>query len=161
MESWQIMPITVEDIDQIIEIENDLFPKPWSRTSYLDELTCKESYSYGITLTDPDKQLQIIAYICFRIIIDEMHLFKIGVAQKWQKKGFATNLFQQSIKFASEKGATAVYLEVRASNTPAISLYHKLGFKIIGKRCRYYPETDEDALMLMKQIDFKYSRLST
>jgi ribosomal-protein-alanine N-acetyltransferase len=154
------MSITIEDIDQVIEIENDLFQKPWSRTSYLNELTCEGSYSFGIAFPDPEKQSQLIAYICFRIIMDEMHLFRIGVAQKWQKKGFASYLFQQSIQFASEKGADTVYLEVRASNTPAISLYHKLGFRIIGNRPRYYPETNEDALVLVKKIDFTYSQSS-
>ncbi|MFH2063817.1 MAG: ribosomal protein S18-alanine N-acetyltransferase [Pseudomonadota bacterium] len=160
MESWRIMPITEEDIDQIIEIENVLFQKPWSRTSCLHELTCEGSYSFGIVFTDPDRPTQFIAYIFFRIIMDEMHLFRIGVAQKWQKKGFATYLFQQSIQLASEKGADTVYLEVRTSNTPAISLYHKLGFRLIGKRPRYYPETNEDALVLMKQIDLTFSQSS-
>jgi ribosomal-protein-alanine N-acetyltransferase len=149
---WQIRPLTASDVDKFFEIEQDLFPKPWNRTSYLDELTCENSYNFSVKSANAGENPPVIAYICFRVIIDEMHLLKIGVARKWQNKGIATWLFQQSIQMAFEKGATAVYLEVRVSNMPAISLYHKLGFTLIGKRPRYYPETGEDALVLMKQI---------
>jgi [ribosomal protein S18]-alanine N-acetyltransferase len=152
LEPWQIKLVQTEDIDQILEIERGLFPKPWDRASYENELTCEGSYSFAITLAEPDKCSLIIAYICFRIVMDEMHLFKIGVAKKWQHMGLATCLCQESIKFASEKGAVVVYLEVRISNIPAISFYRKLGFTMVGKRPRYYPETGEDALVMMKQI---------
>lgn len=152
MKPWQIKPVETEDIDRILEIEKELFPKPWDRVSYENELACEGSFSFAIMLAEPDKGSQLIAYICFRIVMDEMHLFKIGVARRWQHIGLATYLFQQSTKFASEKGAVAVYLEVRVSNIPAISLYRKLGFTTVGKRPRYYPETGEDALVMMKQI---------
>ncbi len=39
-------------------------------------------------------------------------------------------------------------LEVRASNEPAIIMYRKLGFQIVGRRDAYYRDNDEDALLM-------------
>lgn len=161
MESWQIKPITIENIDQVIALEKDLFKNPWSRASYFQELACDGAYIYGIVSEHPGQLPQVMAYICFRIILNEMHLFKIGVAHKWQQRGLAAHLFRQSMKQAAARGAEAVYLEVRPSNKPAISLYRKLGFTEIGRRVRYYPETNEDALVMMKQFKTLHSRPST
>jgi ribosomal-protein-alanine N-acetyltransferase len=49
---------------------------------------------------------------------------------------------------ARELGAQVAWLEVRPSNTPALNLYHSLGFKKMGRRPRYYTDTQEDALLL-------------
>jgi len=146
------MPLTAGDIDPLLEIEQALFPKPWNQTSYLQELAYEGSHNFCVKPADSTEHPPVIAYVCFRMIFDEMHLLKIGVARHWQNKGIATWLLQYSIRQAAEKGATAAYLEVRVSNIPAISFYHKLGFTLIGKRPRYYPETGEDALVLKKYI---------
>ena len=49
---------------------------------------------------------------------------------------------------ARESGAQVAWLEVRPSNHPALNLYQSLGFKEVGRRPRYYDDTQEDALLL-------------
>jgi RimJ/RimL family protein N-acetyltransferase len=53
----------------------------------------------------------------------------------------------------AQQGASSVYLEVRLSNISAIKLYEKLGFREIGRRSNYYPDSKEDALVMMKDIE--------
>jgi hypothetical protein len=52
----------------------------------------------------------------------------------------------------AQQGASSVYLEVRLSNITAIKLYEKLGFREIGRRSNYYPDSKEDALVMIKNI---------
>jgi ribosomal-protein-alanine N-acetyltransferase len=59
------------------------------------------------------------------------------------KKCFTTGLKQ---------GATSAFLEVRPSNASAMALYSKKGFRLIGRRPKYYTDTREDALVLMKNL---------
>jgi ribosomal-protein-alanine N-acetyltransferase len=65
----------------------------------------------------------------------------------------ATWLLEQSFKLAQQKkDLDSVYIEVRPSNNAAIALYHKLGFYVIGTRPNYYPESNENALVMKKQL---------
>jgi ribosomal-protein-alanine N-acetyltransferase len=49
-----------------------------------------------------------------------------------------------------EQGAKSAHLEVRPSNITAIELYQKLGFERVGRRPKYYTDSKEDALLMMK-----------
>ena len=51
-----------------------------------------------------------------------------------------------------KEGAGRILLEVRPSNQPAIALYDKMDFHIIGRRPNYYPDTREDALVMAKNL---------
>jgi len=144
--------MTAGDIDQILAIEQDIFPKPWSRISFENELNREDSNNFIVKHKTGERHLPIIAYISFRLILDEMHLFKIGIAPKWQKRGIASWLLRKSMQMTAEKGAAVICLEVRSSNAGAIAFYQKLGFKQIGKRPRYYPGTGEDALVFINRI---------
>jgi hypothetical protein len=54
----------------------------------------------------------------------------------------------EGLKTLGERGAEEVFLEVRASNSPAIELYRASGFRPVGVRSDYYRNPREDALVL-------------
>jgi ribosomal-protein-alanine N-acetyltransferase len=66
--------------------------------------------------------------------------------------GIGTRLLQHCLDVFAEQGTTAVHLEVRPSNRAAISFYMKLGFEVAGKRHKYYADTKEDAVLMMKKL---------
>jgi ribosomal-protein-alanine N-acetyltransferase len=140
------------DIDAILAIERQSFEHPWQRASFLGELVCDYAYGYTVRCEPENHPAQIVAYICFRLIIDEMHLLKIAVAPRWRRRGVASKLLDTCFAMAHKKGAQSAVLEVRPSNKSAISLYHKLGFHLVEKRKNYYTETREDALILKKKL---------
>jgi ribosomal-protein-alanine N-acetyltransferase len=144
--------MTEADLDQVLEIEQASFKTPWKRSSYKSELSCKSSYNFIVRPDSFCNNRQIISYITFRIITDEMHILKISVAPKWRNHGIASWILRNSFKIASDAGAKTVYLEVRFSNNAAIKFYDKLCFTIIGKRLNYYQEDREDALVMMKKL---------
>lgn len=149
---WEMVTLTASDVDQILQIEEQSFPRPWSRESYNAELLRSDSYCYGVRVAEAAAAEPIAAYICYRVYSGEMHLLKIAVAPKRRTQGLALWLLARCMENAGKLGAARILLEVRPSNTGAIALYDKLGLRIIGKRPRYYPDTREDALVMAKDL---------
>ncbi len=82
----------------------------------------------------------------------EWELENIVVGQSLQRRGLATALLGQFLDIACRAGAITVFLEVRASNLPARSLYEKHGFRVIGRRPAYYDQPAEDAVLYRKVL---------
>ena len=94
----------------------------------------------------------VTAYLCGRIVGDEIYILKLAVSEKWRGCGIGSKLLKESLRRALEKNTLSAVLDVRLSNHPAIELYKKHGFQAIGIRPGYYIDTGEDALMMRKNL---------
>ena len=150
MSAWSIVALDESHIDGIVSIEKESFRQPWQRISFSNERACKDAID--IVVLEPSHG-QIIAYACLRLILEDLHLLRIAVAPKWRRQGIAAWLLNICFRKASARGAKTAYLEVRQFNTSAKNLYLKLGFQIIATRPRYYIDTEEDALIMMKVLE--------
>lgn len=133
------------DLPAVLAIEEAGQTVPWSAQLLAE---CLDS-NYQCSVVEQDG-----APIAFRIIsrvLDEAHLLNIGVAPGQRRRGIARQLIEQAMLDCAHDGANNMYLEVRASNQPAIALYRALGFQHIGRRKGYYPalEGREDAILMM------------
>ena len=140
------------DIDAVLEIETASFPSPWGRVSFQGELAEKTSRSFVIKKRQQEGPDRVIAYLCFRLIEDEMHIMNLAVHPGYRRRGLAAFLLDYGLKLANGYGATRAMLEVRPSNHEAIKLYNKMGFSVAGRRHRYYVETREDAVIMIKEM---------
>ena len=130
-------------LDGIIEIERSSFPTPWSTNSFIQEIKNSVSHLWAVILKS-----NLSAYICFWMFASEIQLINIAVHTEWRGKGFGHNLLMQMIEAGISKGIQQVWLEVRLSNMPAKMLYEKLGFLEVGRRRKYYSDTNEDAIIM-------------
>jgi ribosomal-protein-alanine N-acetyltransferase len=133
------------DIDAITQIENAIYPFPWTDGNFRDSL--KAGYDAWVFEVDS----AAIAYAFVMWLPDEVHLLNLSVAAAFQRRGIARSLLGWMIEDTRERGAGSMMLEVRPSNEPAKRLYEAFGFDQIGLRRRYYPsagDTREDALVL-------------
>lgn len=128
-------------------MERALFSRPWGPDAFLEEINCKDAFNCLVRRTSAE----IIGYLFCRRIADEVHILKIAVARMWRHQGIASWLMNQGLRRTGEAGMDTVLLEVRPSNTAALALYRKFGFETTGRRPGYYPETGEDALLMMRQ----------
>ena len=80
-------------------------------------------------------------------MLDEGTLEKIAVAPAYRRQGVAEAILGAYIRFG-QANLAFLTLEVRESNAPAIGLYEKLGFQVVGRRKNYYRELNEDALLM-------------
>lgn len=144
-----MVPMTEDHIASVVSIENASFAYPWRSTLFREELRCQQALDYVVT---PLQGSQVVAFICLRHMINELHMLKIAVSPSCRRRGVAEWLLNECAGQARISGMDQILLEVRPSNIPAIELYRKLGFRQIGTRPKYYVETGEEALVFVKEL---------
>lgn len=148
-----LTPAGSDDIEPILKIETAVFAQPWGRRAILDEFSVRDAFQLvARPLAPPHIETTVIGYLFARMLTDEMHLMKIAVDPRWRKRGTATALLDAGREAARRRGAAVMVLEVRPSNLAAIGFYRQAGFRTIGKRPNYYPQTGESALVMLKHL---------
>lgn len=135
---------TVEDAKEIYSIENACFSVPWSLDSIEAELCDRDKKIYVVIETE----LGIEGYAGAWLVYDEGQITNIAVHPTARCKGYGRILTKQLVDICFEKGMNEIFLEVRVSNLPALSLYRQLGFTVKGIRKDYYSEPKEDAYIM-------------
>jgi ribosomal-protein-alanine acetyltransferase len=95
-----------------------------------------------------DSSEKLVGYICFWVVFEEFRLMTLAVESEWRRRGIARGLMNQALTWATAAGARRALLEVRASNTAAIQLYERAGFRTVAVRERYYTNPVENALIM-------------
>jgi len=162
-----VQRMAVYDIPEVMAIEKESFPLPWSATAYRHELKQNDlSHYIVVRKQDPlnllrrmrwfDRWLRnakirsapVIGYGGFWILGEEAHISTIAVWPDWRGHGIGELLLLAMIELARALKAEFVTLEVRVSNRVAQNLYRKYLFQETGLRRRYYRDNDEDALIM-------------
>lgn len=135
-------------IDAIVALEAESFTNPWSKDTLLWELRNSDiTFIYVLRSDDDD----VVAFCVCWMLFDELHINTIAVAPAFRRRGLATALLQHIFGDAAARGVHRATLEVRASNSAAIQLYERLGFRVTATRHRYYTHPEEDALILWRE----------
>jgi ribosomal-protein-alanine N-acetyltransferase len=145
----QLRPMQSSDLVQVMAIENAVYQFPWTPGIFQDCL----QVGYCCWLAELDQQ--VIGYGVMSVVIDESHILNLSVHPDWQRQGLGRKLIQRLLEAARQHGAETAFLEVRASNRPALVLYTDLGFQEIGRRRAYYPAAEdsrEDALVMSLEL---------
>ena len=143
----QIIPMAGEHIDGICEIENESFGDPWSRQMFVDLL----NNPFAVCFTAAE-DAEVAGYLIAYHVGSEIQILNIAVKKSGRHRKIATKLFDFIFEYAKAENAAEFTLEVRPSNTGAIALYKKLGFKIDGARKNYYIKPKEDAILMSLKI---------
>ena len=142
--SLAVEPMSEDDVPAVYQIDREISPTPWPRTTYYSELSAKSRATYIVLRLGGE----VVGYGGMWRLYDEAHVTTIGVSGKHQGKGYGRVLFAALVQKAYDLGAKWVTLEVRISNHAAIRLYESFSFKVIGRRQRYYTDIGEDALVM-------------
>jgi len=143
----RLRSMRIADLDQVYALEAMIFKSPWSRQSFEHEVS-HNSCSLPWVVADRDR---IVAYSIVWLIADEMHIGNLAVDPAYQKRSIASWLLQNIINKAGKAKVRQITLEVRRSNSAAISFYKKFAFKIVGVRKNYYEAEHEDALLMSRE----------
>ena len=134
------------DLPQIVEIERLSFDNPWSRDSFLRELSLPFSRTAVAVATSAATDT-VVGYLCRWLVADECHILNVAVHPELRRMGVGERLMSDAITEAKAKDAHLVTLEVRRSNLPARGLYRKLNFEERRLRHNYYGP-GEDAIVM-------------
>lgn len=140
---FNVIPMTVEHIPEVSQLEKVCFGEHWVSTRFEQELE-NPRVNYFV-VTDASRT---VGYIGYWQILEEAHITAVGVDPSCRKKRLAQRLLCRMLDDCSEKGVQWVTLEVKASNIGAQRLYQKFNFSVMGRRKNYYQAEKQDALIM-------------
>ena len=146
-ETISIRRARAEDLPAILGIERVSFTDPWSHSSFAALLEQPRVY-FSVAL-DPDTGT-LLGYTVAWFVLDEAELANLAVAPDARGNGIGSMLLGGALAASEARGSMTMFLEVRASNYPAIALYTSHGFTEVGRRRAYYRKPVEDALILRR-----------
>lgn len=135
--------MTGKHIDDLVEVENVSFSKPWSCAAFEAELR-NDTAVFTVAVNNG----KAVGYIGFHTILDEAYIANIAVLPEFRGQGIAKALLGWAIDYCREKKMIFITLEVRKSNSSAISLYRKFNFKAVGERKNFYSSPTENAYIM-------------
>jgi ribosomal-protein-alanine N-acetyltransferase len=142
-------PLKKSHISQILEIEKTLFPTPWTRGMFEQELALdprgEGPGSHAIVAMHADR---LVGYAIAWFVDDGVHLMNIAVRKEFQRGGVGRILLEDLIERAVTAKKLVIILEVRASNRAAQEFYARFMFTNFGVRRGYYADTREDAILM-------------
>jgi ribosomal-protein-alanine N-acetyltransferase len=135
--------MTSGDLEQVMAIERTAFAYPWSGRFFQQELEVECARSVVAEFNG-----QIVGYVLFWLLPDEVDIHNIAVHSDFRRKGIGGALLDQVIARAQRRSSIRVTLEVRVSNSAARKLYERTGFVPVGLRRGYYSDNGEDAVAM-------------
>lgn len=130
---------------RVLTIEGSVYPRPWSASLFLSELTQRGTRSYLVAR----HRGEVIGYAGMMFTGFEAHVTNIAVDPGWHGRKIGSKLLLALITEAIARASNRVSLEVRVTNQVAQAMYEKFGFHATGVRKGYYIETNEDALIMV------------
>jgi [ribosomal protein S18]-alanine N-acetyltransferase len=136
-----IRPMDPRDLDAVLEMERAIYPQPWSRPIFDDELR-QPGRVYVVALADG----ALVGYAGVMLVADDAHVTTLAVDPAARRDRIGTRLMLYLVERVLQMGARHLTLEVRMSNRAAQRLYSRFGMAPVGVRKAYY--VDEDALIM-------------
>lgn len=148
-EIWSVRAMLTEDLDAVMQTENAAYEFPWSRGIFEDCL----QVGYPAWVAERANG-DMAGHAVMSLAVGEAHVLNLCSHPHYHGMGLGRTLMVTLIDYAYGESANRMFLEVRASNQPAIALYQTLGFNDVGRRTGYYPASRgrEDAVVLMYEF---------
>jgi ribosomal-protein-alanine N-acetyltransferase len=140
----RLRPMEEADIPAVVALEEASQFTPWSAGNFRDALTA------GNLCILAECGGRIAASAVLQLAGGDAELLSMAVLPAMRRQGMARRMLGELIARAAAYGAGSIWLEVRASNRPAIALYAGAGFIEVGRRKEYYRSATgrEDALVM-------------
>jgi len=139
-----VLPMRRRHVRQVLRIEQQVYPRPWSASLFHSELALRSTRAYYIARIGRE----LVGYAGLMMTVDDGHVTTIAVDPEWHRHKIGTRLLLVLAREAISRGAASLTLEVRMSNRGAQELYRQFGFAPVGVRKNYYQEVNEDALVM-------------
>ncbi|WP_072806615.1 ribosomal protein S18-alanine N-acetyltransferase [Rhodococcoides yunnanense] len=145
-----LSPLTPADAERCAELEEVLFPgdDPWTAQAFLSELAAPHNHYVAAREGD-----SLLGYAGIALLgsgsTAESEVHTIGVDPSAHRRGIGGALMNDLLAAADRHGGP-VFLEVRTDNVPAIELYAREGFEVVGTRRKYYQPSGADAYTMRR-----------
>jgi len=145
----EIRRLSYPDLPQVIGVERRVFPTPWSLAMFVLELSKQSGICLAATVRGADGEQRLVGYLICSRYDTVWHVMNVAIDTSYQRRGLASALLAELYERVADDHARFT-LEVRRSNSVAIHLYEREGFRAAGIRRRYYQDNGEDALVMWR-----------
>ena len=148
----RIKLFTHHDLEALVKIQNSSGQAAaWSEADY-ERLAADPQGIILVAELEGASPPEVLGFAAFHSVGGEAELWNLAVAPHYRRQGIAKALFREASRRLLQQGVTRIFLEVRASNAPALGLYHAVGFSPFIRRKDYYQDPREDALVLARDL---------
>lgn len=137
-------PLEAADIEAVFAIEAGAFTTPWQPETF-EGLLDRDTVEMRVMT---DESAAVVGYAVLWCILDQGELANLAIVPELRGRGLGAHLLRHVLQVARGRQVEKFFLEVRASNAPAIALYERFGFAEIGVRRAYYDTPKEDAIVM-------------
>ena len=145
--NYKLVPMDRSHLAGVAELERLCFSTPWNE-AMLEEELYNDTASFIVAEGEDGS---VLGYAGLHVILDEGYIDNVAVRPSCRRMGLGDKLLDVFIRFG-QANLAFLTLEVRPSNTAAVALYEKNGFKEVGRRPNYYDNPKEDALLLTREF---------
>lgn len=132
---------------QLAEIEKECFAHPLEEKQVISLLGNNQTAFLAAREGD-----MLAGSVWVQTVLDEGYIGNVAVRPAFRRRGIADALLKALEVLGREKDLSFLTLEVRAGNAPAIALYEKNGYALVGRRPAYYDHPKEDAILMTKYL---------
>jgi len=148
----KVRAFTDDDVAAIYSIQSQC-PQAaqWRREEYL-QFARNPTGTIFVAEIDALNRAEVVGFAAFHHLMGEAELRNLAIHPSRRRKGMARALLEAGIHQMQEAGVRRIFLEVRASNRPALAFYASAGFKLLQTRNDYYHDPIEDALVMTRDL---------
>lgn len=152
--AWNMRRASGMHLDGILAVQRACTEAPqWSVEVWRTILAAPEIDEHARVCFIAEKNSATAGFVVVSCACGVAELESVAVGCDARREGVGRALCREAMSWARAREARAIELEVRASSLGAIALYRSLGFVERGRRCGYYRQPTEDALLLCAALD--------
>lgn len=136
-----VEPASLRDAPRLAQLHRASFHRGWGTDEFEQILIERNSMAHRLRRGN-----STIGFIVSRIAADEAEILSVAVASKYRGRDYSRDLLRTHLGHLAGNGLKTVFLEVEENNRPARSLYQRAGFRVVGRRERYYKDAGGDQL---------------
>lgn len=136
-----VEPANLRDAPRLSQLHRASFHRGWGTEEFEQILIERNALAHRLRLGG-----STIGFIVSRTAADEAEILSVAVAQKHRGRGFSRDLLRTHLGHLAGHGLKTVFLEVEENNRPARALYERAGFRVVGRRERYYKDASGEQL---------------
>ncbi|QQS41956.1 MAG: GNAT family N-acetyltransferase [Acidobacteriota bacterium] len=158
---WKIRKARAEDSAAVKMIEREAGLSEWTEADYRNEAVREGSV---FLIASGPEGIPIAGFLVMRLITNqvkadepdgssfEAEILNLAVRKKFLRMGIGKSLVSSAVSELRKSGKGVLHLEVRSRNRSAVSFYERLGFRICGRRARFYATPPDDAILMSRRI---------
>ncbi len=136
-----VEPASLHDAARLSQLHRASFHRGWGTDEFEQILIERNALAHRLRLGG-----STIGFILSRTAADEAEILSVAVASKHRGRGFSRDLLRTHLGHLAGHGLKTVFLEVEENNRPARALYERAGFRVVGRRDRYYKDSSGEQL---------------